>query len=417
MPAAPGGANQTASGVPALSDGTVSASGATPSTAGSSAGTRSGSSTLSPTAFIRRSEDTVDPPTSLSAKVLAPRTSRSTSGIVPLPRAAAAIALGKIPIEADPSDPATHAFDDEEASVLAAYLSIPDGEKRRARKSTLPPPPPREFPIAENAEEVLTALPAPSRRGSLWSVRNLAIAGIAGAVVIVALVLALGGGDDTKPAARTVAESNADQRLPVGKQPDGSDHEAVVADVAGGSAETGSDEAEIEIEMLDTGSGAAATPTPTPASAPAPEPEPEPAPPATTTTPTLTPATPAATRPKVSKLRALLKDKEIVLEYDGRIGKNSAPASDQPAIAKARASHAAGTQRLNAGDYNGALDHYRRALSHYPAYVGAYRGMGLAYERRGDKSNALKALRMYVSIAPRATDVPALRQRIDALSK
>ena len=117
------------------------------------------------------------------------------------------------------------------------------------------------------------------------------------------------------------------------------------------------------------------------------------------------------------KLKALFKGKEIVLEYDGRAAKSSAPASDQALIAKARASHAAGTQALNAGRYDEALEKYRQALAHYPGYVGAYRGMGLAYERKGEKTNALKALRFYVSIVPNANDVAALRKRIDALAK
>lgn len=432
-PDATSGANQSASSSSSPSDGTVSGSGAT----SSSTGTRSGSTTLSPTAFIRSSKDTVNPPTSLSEKVMAPRTSRSTATpMLPLPRAAAAIALGTIPIEADPSDPssitgipATNA-DDEDSSVLAAYLSVPVGEERRARKATLPPPPPREFPI--EAEEVLTALPAPSRSSkSLLSAKNLAIAGIAGAVLIGALVVVLGGDDDTKPVARTVTESPTEETLPVAKEPEGSDPRAVVPGVTSGSGERGTDEAEIEIEIAGTGSASAATATTTTATASAtatvttiatPAIATATAPPITTTT-TATAVTPDPTtaQPKVSKFReqldTLLKNKEIVLEYDGRIGKNSAPPSDQPAIAKARASYVTGTQRLNAGDHSGALDNYRRALSQYPAYVGAYRGMGLAYERKGDKSNALKALRMYVSVAPRATDVAALRKRIESLSK
>ena len=278
---------------------------------------------------------------------------------------------------------------------------------------------------------MLAALPAvsSSRATSILSAKNVAIAGIAATLMIVALVVALGGGDDTKPVARTVVESHTDKTLPIAKPPSGLGSGTVVPDVASGAAQGGGDESEIEIAAPGSGSAATATATATTTTETAATATASTATATTTAVPasatgtTATTPTPdtATAAPKVSKVRAqlnaLLKNKEIVLEYDGRVGKNSAPPSDQPAIAKARASHAAGTQRLNAGDYNGALDNYRRALAHYPAYVGSYRGMGLAYERRGDKSNALKALRMYVSVAPRATDVPALRKRIDALSK
>jgi len=204
-------------------------------------------------------------------------------------------------------------------------------------------------------------------------------------------VVALGGRDATKPSAKTADASPTatEKTLHVTEPPRGSDQVAVVPHEPSGSAQPESDEIEIETPPVTASTTATAEATTSP--------------------------------PKVSAFRtqlaALLKNKEIVLEYDGRIGTNSAPASDQPAIAKARASHAAGTQRLLAGDFNGALDNYRRALAQYPAYVGSYRGMGLAYERMGDKSNALKALRMYVSVAPLATDVPVLRKRIDALLK
>jgi hypothetical protein len=255
-------------------------------------------------------------------------------------------------------------------------------------------------------------------RASIASPRNIAIAFGAGVLLTVVLVFARRSGEPDKPAmTASEAPTAAVATVPVVAAPIEPAHEVAAVDEAMGSGPGTVDDVEIEINepdaegsaAVDTGSGTdgtiATTPTPTMPTATA------------TPTPTPTPAAPPPVAKKRTSFDALLKDKDVVLEYDGRIGRNGAPASEQAAITKARAAHVTGMQRMNAGDYDGALDNYRRALSHYPGYIGAYRGMGLAYERKGDKSNALKALRMYVSIVPNANDVAALRKRIDALSK
>jgi hypothetical protein len=347
---------------------------------------------------------------------------------LPLPRAAAAVALGDVPIEDIPAVGA----DDDEPSQLAALLAMPTGEARRARKATLPPPPPQIFPIAEEVAQDLpqVAQPRPSAPGKM-----LAIAVGALVVLIVVLVFALRGEDGKQtvvqsaesptgaapesPPPPSVGESPTpvEKTVPAAADPAGA-REAPVAEETTGSAAGSADEVDIEIELPDAVGSGAETPVAVTGAASATTPVATGAGSAitTATTATATIATPPVSKPR-STLSALLKGKEVVLEYDGRIGKNSAPASEQAAIAKARSAYATGTQRLNARDFDGALDSYRQALSHYPGYIGAYRGMGLAYERKGDKVNALKALRMYVSIVPNATDVAALRKRIDALSK
>jgi len=115
-----------------------------------------------------------------------------------------------------------------------------------------------------------------------------------------------------------------------------------------------------------------------------------------------------------------LGGKQVVLESDAQATANqpaAAPASEQGAIKKARAAYSAGNQKLFAGDPAGAIKFYRQALAYYPGYVAGYRGLGLAYERQGDKTNALKALRMYVSSVPSAKDTPLIRKRIASLQK
>jgi hypothetical protein len=114
-----------------------------------------------------------------------------------------------------------------------------------------------------------------------------------------------------------------------------------------------------------------------------------------------------------------LGGKQVVLEYDTQAREAkpvpNAAKGDQDAIARARTSYAAGNTRLFAGDADGAIKNYKQALAAYPAYVAAYRGLGLAYAQKGDNAAAAKALRTYVSAAPGAKDAPIIRKRIQTL--
>ena len=110
-----------------------------------------------------------------------------------------------------------------------------------------------------------------------------------------------------------------------------------------------------------------------------------------------------------------------MLEYDtqARDAKPvpNAPKDDQALINKARTSYAAGNTRLFAGDADGAIRNYKQALGYYPAYVAAYRGLGLAYAQKRDNAAAVKALRTYVSAVPGAKDAALIRKRIQMLGK
>jgi len=126
-----------------------------------------------------------------------------------------------------------------------------------------------------------------------------------------------------------------------------------------------------------------------------------------------------ATTEKPKPRTPTLGGKQVVLEYDtqAREGKPvpNAANDDQAAIGKARTSYAAGNTRLFAGDADGAIKNYKQALGYYPAYVAAYRGLGLAYAQKGDNPAAAKALRTYVSAAPGAKDAAIIRKRIQTL--
>jgi hypothetical protein len=181
---------------------------------------------------------------------------------------------------------------------------------------------------------------------------------------------------------------------------------------------------------------------PAPAPEPAPEPAaavaPEPTEPAPTPEPPTAPAakpvaggdsttsidtatgsssSPAAApaRPPVAKT-PMVGGKPVVLEYDDKsAAKTAVMPEDAAAVARARASYAAGTQRLFAGDNDSAIREYKQALATYPGYVAGYRGLGLAYAQQGDNAKALQALRTYVGLVPAAKDAPLIRKRISTL--
>jgi hypothetical protein len=92
------------------------------------------------------------------------------------------------------------------------------------------------------------------------------------------------------------------------------------------------------------------------------------------------------------------------------------PDDEEPATARARTAYNAGNQALFAGDTEGAIRGYRQALNAAPTFPPGFRGLGLAYALQGDNGPAIMALRTYISLAPRAKDVPLIKKRIAALA-
>lgn len=236
------------------------------------------------------------------------------------------------------------------------------------------------------------------------SKRNLAIVAGAAFVLIIGIVLA-SGGDDAKPSSDPssvtkdkVATTNVE---PAPEAPAAEPATEPATEPAIGSASDSASAA------MSEGAGSAAATEPA-------EPAPEPA-----RTTTRTPTARKRTAP-VKKKEPTIAGKQVVIETDtqARAGKPVANAAkaDQAAIARARRAYTAGNSRLFAGDAEGAIQQYRQAIAHYPAYAAGYRGLGLAYAQKGDRTNAVKALRTYVRAAPGAKDAPIIRRRIDALS-
>jgi serine/threonine-protein kinase len=71
-----------------------------------------------------------------------------------------------------------------------------------------------------------------------------------------------------------------------------------------------------------------------------------------------------------------------------------------------------GLQAWVRGDTRTALASYRRVLRAKPTYAAAWRGVGLVYERIGDKAAARAAFQKYLHLAPGASDAAGIRARL-----
>ncbi len=113
----------------------------------------------------------------------------------------------------------------------------------------------------------------------------------------------------------------------------------------------------------------------------------------------------------------MIAGKPIVLEYDTGAEAAEVPGAPAATVARAREAFKKGNARLAAGDKKGALKLFKASLKSYPAYVGAYRGLGRALAATGDKKNAIKTLKYYVKVVPEAEDVGAINTLIEKLGK
>jgi Flp pilus assembly protein TadD len=72
----------------------------------------------------------------------------------------------------------------------------------------------------------------------------------------------------------------------------------------------------------------------------------------------------------------------------------------------------AGLQAWVFGDVKTALASYKRVLQANPTYSAAWRGVGLVYERLGDKPAARSAFLKYLQLTPGAADAQEIRGRL-----
>jgi hypothetical protein len=74
-----------------------------------------------------------------------------------------------------------------------------------------------------------------------------------------------------------------------------------------------------------------------------------------------------------------------------------------------------GFQQFVHGDSAGALQTFRDSLAASPGYPPTYRGLGLVYEKMGQKGQAKRAFSRYLQLSPDAPDADQIRERMQRL--
>ena len=90
-------------------------------------------------------------------------------------------------------------------------------------------------------------------------------------------------------------------------------------------------------------------------------------------------------------------------------------AIDAAKLTTAKSLYKDGLQRFVGGDTGAAIGKFQAALDRDPGYAPAHRGLGMAYERKGDRSRATRAFKRYLELAPDAPDAAAVRDRLEKL--
>jgi hypothetical protein len=92
------------------------------------------------------------------------------------------------------------------------------------------------------------------------------------------------------------------------------------------------------------------------------------------------------------------------------------PYGDVPVkTGNAEASYRAGLQAFARGDTGSALTSLKSAANENPRFAPTYRGLGLVYEKMGDRGQAARAYRRYLQLAPNAGDAEVIRGRLERL--
>jgi Flp pilus assembly protein TadD len=67
------------------------------------------------------------------------------------------------------------------------------------------------------------------------------------------------------------------------------------------------------------------------------------------------------------------------------------------------------------GDTSGALATFKGAQQASPGYAPTYRGLGLVYEKMGNKTAAKLAFKRYLQLSPNASDAEQIKDRVEKL--
>jgi serine/threonine-protein kinase len=123
------------------------------------------------------------------------------------------------------------------------------------------------------------------------------------------------------------------------------------------------------------------------------------------TKPEPTKAKPRTDKPKPDRPRA------VVAKVDAKVDK---PKPDKQRV-DVEAAYRAGIQQFAHGDTSGALTSLRTSLAGNPNYAPTWRGLGLVFERMGEKDQARAAFKRYLQLSPNAPDAEQIRGRLERL--
>jgi len=94
------------------------------------------------------------------------------------------------------------------------------------------------------------------------------------------------------------------------------------------------------------------------------------------------------------------------------------PTKTEPATATkadAESAYRQGVQQFARGDTTAALASLRTSLASNPSFAPTWRGLGLVFEKMGDKDQARAAFKRYLQLAPNAGDADQVRNRMERL--
>ena len=91
------------------------------------------------------------------------------------------------------------------------------------------------------------------------------------------------------------------------------------------------------------------------------------------------------------------------------------PPENPPPKVDAEAAYRQGVQQFARGDTGAALQQMRASIASNPEYAPAWRGLGLVFEKMGEKDQARSAYKRYLKLAPSANDADQIRNRMERL--
>ena len=130
-----------------------------------------------------------------------------------------------------------------------------------------------------------------------------------------------------------------------------------------------------------------------------------------------------AARVKVAKVETAKEPTKKDPKKDPKIAKTAAKPIDPYAAEKPAATpkvdpaiaYKTGFQQYVRGDTGGALTTFKGSLATNPGYPPTWRGLGMVYEKMGQKAQAKKSFTRYLQLSPKAADAEQIRARMERL--